>query len=421
MSRRSSNLFRRTIGDSLQGRVSLIIDFNLVKSVSAKYHNYTEPRIVKGTRWYIIFYYKVPLELRDKFGCEWYRFRVNHRINKYRDDEYAQEILDALRYSLEKGFNPFKDEENEFNLKVGVKSDISISEAIDFFIDKHNEKGLEPNTIARYKMVCNLILDWAHKKGLLSRSIKDIKKINIEQILSENKEVKKWSNRQYNNVKGYISIIFSYLYKNDIIEKNPVASIERLKSSSKKHKAYDNKLFDKLSTVIKTNDPYLWNAVMFVYYLFVRSSKELRLLKVGDILEGGLQYRFRAEATKSNRDDIIPIHSNLKNVMVDMGLFNANPDYYIFGIKHRPGAKPVNTDYFSSRFARIRKLAGLQSDHTLFGMRHTRATHLIQDGAKLADISRMMRHKDVSITAKYIRDLGQDFDSKELQRLTRDI
>ena len=144
-------------------------------------------------------------------------------------------------------------------------------------------------------------------------------------------------------------------------------------------------------------------------------------MKVGDIQEGGKSFRFRSEATKSNRDDIIPVDSNLRRVMKEMNLFKANPRHYIFSVKKIPSDKPVGESFFSKRFAVIRKMAGLSNEFSIYGFRHTRATHLIKDGVKLADISRMFRHADIAVTAKYIRDLGQDFDSTDLTKRSRKI
>ncbi len=160
---------------------------------------------------------------------------------------------------------------------------------------------------------------------------------------------------------------------------------------------------------------------MWVYYLGVRSGKELRLMKVGDILDEGKYFRFRAEATKANRDDILPIDPNLKLIIEEMNLLSADKKKYIFGVKKEPSFNPVNEDYFSSKFQKIRKIAGLDSNFTLYSYKHSRVIHLLRDGAKLADVSKLMRHKDISVTAIYARQLGVDFDSSELQRLTRKI
>jgi Phage integrase family len=83
------------------------------------------------------------------------------------------------------------------------------------------------------------------------------------------------------------------------------------------------------------------------------------------------------------------------------------------------GPEPFGNGFLSKRFARIRKLAGLTSDYTLFGMRHTRCIHLKLDGAKDSDIMNLMGHADFATTAKYLRDLGIATDEGRISKLSR--
>jgi integrase len=161
--------------------------------------------------------------------------------------------------------------------------------------------------------------------------------------------------------------------------------------------------------------------VQFVYYLCVRSEKELQLLKVGDIIEDGELFAFRAEATKSDRDELIPIDPNLKNVMVEMGLFKAPKTDFIFSTKGRPDSQPFGKNFFARRFRVIRKMMGLSTEFTLYGWKHTRCVHLVKAGVNLVEIMKLCRHRDIATTAKYIRSLGLDIDAKELQSKTQKI
>jgi site-specific recombinase XerD len=387
-----------------------------------KYHHYRPPKLVKGKRWYIEFYYRVPAELIPIEGREWKRFIVNENINRYKDDNYAEEVLRGVIVALERGYNPF--EEAQINLaldgETGTEA-ITIKKALEFFLEKYAKRGLEQTTVNRYGYAVELIRSYFAEKNLLNQPIAKVRKAHIENLLEENKQVRKWGNRQYNNIKGFIYTVFEYLRKKEIIEKNPVEFIESLKSKSKKHKYYDKQLFPKVTAIIKANDPYLWCAVQFVYYLCVRSEKELAAIKVGDIIEDGELFAFRAEATKSGRDELIPIDPNLKEVMKEMGLFKAKKTDYIFSIKGKPDSQPFGKNYFAKKFRVIRKLAGLDEAYTLYSFRHSRCIHLVRAGVNLIDIMKMFRHSDIAATAKYVRALGLEINAKDLQAKTQKI
>ena len=376
------------------------------KQVPRKYIHYRPARLVKGKRWYIEFYYKN----KGKF----IRFRIFENVNKFKDLEFSLDYVDTINKALQRGYNPFEQAAPE-------PEEMTITEAINFAIEKQKGKGLVKETIEKYEYAARLVISWLEEENLSCVPPTTIHKHHIEKLLSEYKEENGWGNRQYNNMRNYMNVIFAFLLKQELISSNPVTSIESLKTKTTKHSYYDKDLFPKVTRIIKENDSYLWYAVMWVYYLGVRSGKELRLMKVGDILDGGTSFRFRAEATKTNREDILPIDPNLKVIIEEMNLLSYDKKKYIFGVNKEPSFKPVNEDYFSSRFSKIRKVAGLDTNFTLYSYKHSRIIHLLKDGAKLADISKLMRHKDISVTAIYARDLGVDFDSTELEKLTRKI
>lgn len=398
---------------------------NSANSVPSKFVHYRPPRVVKTkTRWYVEYYYRVPQELRLQYGDrEWERFRVFEDINRYKDDEYAGKLRDAVERSLERGWSPFEQKEIDLALEGETvdKDKVTIKDALEHFMTEWRKKGLEPETVTRYDAVCELLAEYFRDRKLLQQPVNRVRKHHIEGMLHHYRQEKDWSNRQYNNMKGYIGTIFSFLKKKEVIEKNPTLEIEKLKTKTKKHKYYDKKLFPKVTAIIKENDPQLWLATQFVYYLAARSSKELRQLKVGSILDGGERFLFPAETAKSKRDDLIPIAEPLKQELIARRIMDYPQNYYIFSVDGTPGPKPVNADYFSDHFRRIRKKAGLSEDHTLYSFKHTRAIHLIKDGAKLADISKLFRHNDIATTAKYARELGFDFDATELNKLSRTI
>jgi integrase len=82
---------------------------------------------------------------------------------------------------------------------------------------------------------------------------------------------------------------------------------------------------------------------------------------------------------------------------------------------------PFAKGFFSRRFARIRKLAGLDSAYTLYGFKHTRVIHLKKDGAKDDEIMNLTGHTDFVSYATYLRDLGVDVNPENIHRLSRNI
>lgn len=392
------------------------------KSVPMKFVDYRPPKLVKGAkRWYIEYYYRVPAELRHQYkDRDYWRFRVFEELNLYKGEhreEYAKLLLKQVEWALANGFSPYEKKQMDIALFEGNGEPVTIKQALEMFLEKNQGKGLDPNTITKYKRATEIVRTYFAERNILAEPITKVKKAHVIDMLDRDKLSNGYGNRQYNNIKSQVYTIFEFLKGAEIITANPVSGIPSLKQKAKKHKFYDKNLFPKVTMAIKENEPYLWYAVQFVYYLCVRSEKELAALKVKGIQD---DYFFFTD-TKSDREELIPIDPNLKKVMIEMGLDKAMPDDYIFSSDFKPSSKPFGKNFFSRRFAKIRKLTGLSKDYTLYSMRHTRAVHLVKDGANIADIMKMMRHTNLSATVHYLRGLGVDFDPTDLQKKTRKI
>lgn len=391
-------------------------------SVPTKYVTYRPPKLVKGNkRWYVEYYYKVPSELRAQYkDRDFWRFRVFEQINFYngkQQEEYAEKLLKAVEEALANGYSPFEDKQLDLAMFEGETEVVTIKKGLEMFLEKNQGKGLDPNTITKYETAAEIVRTYFVERNLLSQPISKVKKAHIIDMLDRHKLSEGYGNRQYNNRKSQIYTIFEFIKGSEIILHNPVAGIQSLKQKAKKHKFYDKNLFPKVTAAIKENEPYLWYAVQFVYYLCVRSEKELAALKVRGIQD---DYFFFTD-TKSNREELIPIDVNLKEVMKEMGLDKASPDDYIFSASGKPSSKPFGKNFFSRRFANIRKLTGLSSEYTLYGFKHTRAVHLVKDGVNIADIMKLMRHTNIGATLSYLRGLGVDFNPEDLQAKSRKI
>jgi len=64
---------------------------------------------------------------------------------------------------------------------------------------------------------------------------------------------------------------------------------------------------------------------------------------------------------------------------------------------------PVSPNNLTRIFDGIAGRAGIKKRVTFHGLRHAFATHLIQRGANLADVAKMMGHEFISTTQRYVQ------------------
>lgn len=363
------------------------------------------------------------MNLREVYnGKTWHRFRVKEDLNRRKGEEreeYAYLMRDSLEQSLRMGYNPFTEAvEIVASESLEEKKELGATDAILLFLETWNKRGLEPASMVKYQRTATRLIEWLNKKRIPHRDIQEITQENIEQFLNDLKKEKKFSNREYNNTYDFTRTIFNFLLKKKYISESPCAGIDKMKAPSVKHRYFDEKNLNIITRAMET-DPYLYFACQTVYYLCIRSEKELMNLKVGNILWS--QNKILAEITKGKSERYIPMDANIKELFLKNKIDQFPSDYYVFSIEGEPSLKPFGKGFFSKRFRKIRDAVGLDKNFTIYGFKHSRVIHLKQDGASDSDIMSLTGHKDFAAYAKYLRDIGMDADAAKINKLSRKI
>lgn len=396
---------------------------NSVKTVSNMYH-FRSPRLVKAKEgWYITYYYRIPKELRYIYdGKEWMRFRDKFDINRRKGTEkiiYADYLLTEMTNQLKAGYNPFKGtiEDLVKEQDLTVTNEIDCDEALNSFLIAWSKRGLEPVSLAKYKRCVNKLLKWLYENKMLHADIRSITTNHIEKFLQDGK----FSNREYNNTFDFIRTAFNYLVKKEIISKSPCAGIDKRKTTSTKHRFYDAQALNDITKALLASDPYCYLACQVVYYLCIRSDKELANFRVGNIIWDESKVLLDAASTKGKSAEYIPLDDNIKKLLLDHKVNEYSPDHYVFGINGVPSPRKFGTGFFSKRFRKVRDKAGLPSWYTVYSFKYTRVVHLKMDGVSDENIMSVTRHKDFTAYARYLRDLGLNIDTDKINKASRKI
>lgn len=428
----NSNLIPRT-GNGLIFRPFRFIDEyskQNSKQAMAKYVTWKPPKLYKGKRWLVEYQYRIPEELRHLHkGAKWKRFQVFEDINRNKSDEYAQTLLRAVEIVLEGGFNPFTYQTQMFakvSQDIHPSKEWTIIQGLNYFLQQWEERGNEKRTIENYKRAVGHLVEWLKFRNMQNFPAGTLQKKHVELALQEASKVNSWENRTYNNNLSFLRTALKFMTDEGMIPKNPGAGVTKKKSKSQKHKFYDEKKFTLVRKLMGEHDPLLFFAARIVYYLCIRSAKELRLFKVGNIFPERRQVLIQAEDAKTDSDRFIPIPDELLPELTAMR--EAYPDtYYVIGkpkghkfvAGNKPAAARFGNNFLSKRFSKIRGLAGLSNDYTLYGFKHTRIIHLKQDGGQDADIMGLTGHTSYEAYSAYLRDLGVDANPEAINKISR--
>ena len=130
--------------------------------------------------------------------------------------------------------------------------------------------------------------------------------------------------------------------------------------------------------------------VTMLYGLGLRIS-ELSRLKLDDIKEGWVMVH-----GKGNKVRQLPLLDSLQKLL-QAYLANAKPKMYLF----EKGNAPLNSAQLRYRLTKLFREHGLQA--TPHQLRHSFATHLLNHGARIADVSELLGHETMATTQVYTK------------------
>ena len=130
--------------------------------------------------------------------------------------------------------------------------------------------------------------------------------------------------------------------------------------------------------------------ISMLYGLGLRIS-ELSLLKLEDIKEGWVQIQ-----GKGNKVRELPLLESLQE-LIGIYVRRRSPKKYLF----EKGNAPMNAAQLRYMLTKLFKAQGLKV--TPHQLRHSFATHLLNNGARIADVSELLGHESMATTQVYTK------------------
>jgi hypothetical protein len=365
-------------------------------------------------------------------------YEINNRLKGEAREEHAKEQLILWTYNVTKcNYNPFEEELAELERnniqKLQLASEIkqletqieaiqtqeaelseedkrklvSIPVAFGKFMESRRARKLEPETISAYQGCIDWITEGLTTAGYIDFKTSELRHIHLSEALSLVAEDREWVATTINKGVEFMMSVFNWLETEEYIIKNPSKNkFIKLPTYKTKNRWYDRDLKEKvIAKIIEADKPALLRACQFTYWLMIRSKKELRKLKVGDIDRTLKRVRFTAELSKTKEEVYRDYSDEFAAILDEMQLHQYPANYYVFGEKDgTPSLTQCGHNYFSKMFMAIKEKMELSIDYTIYGFKHTRIVHELMKKTDGYEISYMARHNDRKSTKEYMRD-----------------
>lgn len=256
------------------------------------------------------------------------------------------------------------------------------------------EKGLSANTIDAYRRDLTDFIDFCVSKG--AEELNDIERSHI------NGYILKLHNEKYTptsvmrktaSLRGF----FKWLCANEICEKNPALTLEQPKIPKKLPKVMT---IDEINTILSQDLSKREKVILELLYGCGLRVSELVNLKINDI---DISAKYLQCTGKGSKERIVPIGSKaLKAIKAyekerDFILQKNRQTSKVLLI-NEDGKNVTRQDVYTFIHKQGEKIHKSISPHTL---RHSFATHLLENGADLRVVQELLGHSDVSTTQLY--------------------
>ena len=365
----------------------------MAENIKYNYLDFKFTIFIKNNKWWLDFYYE---KKRNKRSTKLTASKINLITVK---KEIIPSVVEYLTGEIQ-----LIQEQKEYTLK---------SFADDYFVV--HKKEVRAHTFKR-----NLNHFNKHILPYFGHRLMDtIKPMELEKWQYKLLEVYKPLTVQ--KFRSILFSIFDMAVLNDILNKNQLSKIKAPKVQREFLLDNDNdavKPFTRkeMKLVLKNTNGYMKNFILLMYSSGIRPGELIALLwkdidydkKQISIYKTIVNNVIGNPKTQSSvrKVDLLPLSEIALNSQFE--LTKNNP--YVF----------VNTskkhfyshDVINLHFKKLLKLNGIEI-RTLYNLRHTFASQLISDGADIVWVSKMLGHKDVSITLKvYTKFIQENEDTR---------
>lgn len=271
----------------------------------------------------------------------------------------------------------------------------------DFFHYLQIERGLADNTLISYRRDLEKYMQFMQKEKGFS-NWNEVERYDIVAYLQQLKIARK-STATISRTISSIRTFHQFLIREQIIQHDASIHIETPKSDRLLPEIIT---FDEVERLLEINErtPLALRNKAMLELLYATGLRvtELVSLQVSDL---HLMMGFVRCIGKGNKERIIPVGDIAKDALEDYlqyareELIKKNKNESSLFVNHH--GRPLSRQGFWKIIKAVARDAGLTKEITPHMLRHSFATHLLENGADLRAVQEMLGHSDISTTQIY--------------------
>ncbi|MYL44410.1 tyrosine-type recombinase/integrase [Virgibacillus halodenitrificans] len=288
----------------------------------------------------------------------------------------------------------------------------TIDQAFEHFISLKKSIGVRDRTMTDYINLMKYFLDWLSKEYPDIVNVEDIStKILREYIVylkeehyNERKQAKGLSPFTINVRIRFLKGFFNTLFKEEIINKNPVTNIQLMRVDEDSFEPLTDEEIDKILDMPDIREYAQFRDLVMMYLML---DTGMRISEVCELEVKEVDFKTRAiilpaTKNKNRKPRILPLSNSVVKLLMELVTENrANFDTeYVFvsniGTKYNPNS-------FRKRLFEYKREAGIEKRVSPHIFRHMFCRNFILSGGDIFTLQRIVGHANITTTRKYIQ------------------
>lgn len=149
--------------------------------------------------------------------------------------------------------------------------------------------------------------------------------------------------------------------------------------------------------LLEVSPPHLKNILEFALNTAMRIG-EIVSLEWDNINFTANTITIESENSKNKRTEKIPLSSTVRKLLLELKMKSLDSEYVFLNSENKPYQKP---DSLNNVYRTALKRAGIEGLR-FHDLRHTAATRMIESGISIVSVSKILRHRDLKTTMRYM-------------------
>lgn len=342
---------------------------------------------------YIEFYAYDPVQgkMRRK------RIKTNRVKSITKRRQYARDVMKRICDQLRHGWNPW--------IAKDVGDLYTFEEALSRY-ERHIEKMLangyfRKETYAGYSSYVKIMREYISKRNPLYYVYQFDRKFCVSFLdyvfIDRNNGA-----QTRNNYLNFLRVFSGFLVEKGYLTSKPTDGISPISKRlfTKERKCIPLDVVNKIADYCKLHERPFLLACYLLYYCFIRPV-EMTRLKIKHFNMRAGTVTIPAECSKNHKSQTVTLPKKVLFYALELGVFSAPPDDYVFSYHLRPGPVEIDPKHFRDHWENLRKALGLRKEWKFYSLKDTGITAMLKAKMPAIDVRDQARHSSLSITEIY--------------------